>query len=114
MANIDVVVIERALEPPRESRGLAFQARSLDLLNKRGLKSRLGEGIPAFGRNHFALFWVDMESLGVPPMYVLPQWRVEEVLEERARELGVDVRRGHEVTAVEQDETGATVTVVGG
>ncbi|MCD0451734.1 FAD-dependent monooxygenase [Actinocorallia sp. API 0066] len=111
LAGIDVVVIERALEPPKESRGLAFQARSLDVLNKRGLKARLGDDIPVFGRNHFALYWVDMESLGVPPMYVLPQWRVEEVLEERARELGADVRRGHEIIALAQDEDGASVTV---
>jgi 2-polyprenyl-6-methoxyphenol hydroxylase-like FAD-dependent oxidoreductase len=113
LAGVDAIVIERALQPPRESRGLAFHARSVDILEQRGLKSRLGDHIPTFDRNHFALFWVDMTALGVSPMYIMPQWRVEEVLEERARELGVPVRRGHEVIAVDAGPGEVTVAVRG-
>ena len=53
---------------------------------------------------------VDFTLLAVPPMQLvlLPQPRLERVLDERAAELGAEVRRGHEVVALRQDD--ATVT----
>ncbi|HZE34374.1 MAG TPA: FAD-dependent monooxygenase [Actinoallomurus sp.] len=42
-----------------------------------------------------------------------PQQRIEEVLEKRAVELGVEVRRGHAVLGLEQDDCRVTVAVEG-
>jgi hypothetical protein len=41
----------------------------------------------------------------------IPQTRVEEVLEARALDLGADIRRGHELRAVEQDSASVTATI---
>jgi len=40
-----------------------------------------------------------------------PQAQVEAVLEARARELGADVRRGHELAGLSQDQDAVTVEV---
>ncbi|WP_218776467.1 MULTISPECIES: FAD-dependent monooxygenase [Streptomyces] len=48
----------------------------------------------------------DLRDLPDNPLHALqmPQARIEQVLEERARELGVEIRRGHELTALHQDD----------
>ena len=49
------------------------------------------------------------------PLYMLPvpQRRIEEVLQERALELGAEIRRGHELTGFAQDADSVTVEVAG-
>jgi 2-polyprenyl-6-methoxyphenol hydroxylase-like FAD-dependent oxidoreductase len=63
----------------------------------------------------FGAMPLDLGRLEVNPLTILPvpQRRMEEVLEERAAELGVEIRRGHEVIGLSQDETGVTVQVRG-
>jgi hypothetical protein len=43
----------------------------------------------------------------------LPQPRLERLLDERARELGADIRRGHDVVGVSQDDVTVTADVHG-
>ena len=43
----------------------------------------------------------------------IPQTRTEELIEQRAWELGVTIRRGHEVTGLEQDADGVAIGVHG-
>lgn len=43
----------------------------------------------------------------------LPQQRLEDVLAERAGELGVEIRRGHQVSGVDQDAAAVTAAVLG-
>jgi 2-polyprenyl-6-methoxyphenol hydroxylase-like FAD-dependent oxidoreductase len=52
---------------------------------------------------------------GDSPVYNLavPEVKTVQVLEERARELGADIRRGHELTGLTQDDDGVTLTVRG-
>jgi 2-polyprenyl-6-methoxyphenol hydroxylase-like FAD-dependent oxidoreductase len=49
------------------------------------------------------------------PMYLLavPQQRIEEVIEQRALALGVEIRRGHELTGLSQDADSVTAEVAG-
>ncbi|WP_302893171.1 FAD-dependent monooxygenase [Actinomadura luzonensis] len=49
------------------------------------------------------------------PLYLLqvPQRRIEQMLEERAAELGVEIRRGHELTGFTQDADGVSLQVGG-
>lgn len=50
-----------------------------------------------------------MAACGLP----LPRQLLERLLEERAGELGVDLRRGHEVVGASQDDTAAILDVRG-
>jgi 2-polyprenyl-6-methoxyphenol hydroxylase-like FAD-dependent oxidoreductase len=59
------------------------------------------------------MFPLDLRTHDFPHPYglLIPQARIEALLEERARELGAELRRGHEVVGLHQDEQGVTVEV---
>jgi 2-polyprenyl-6-methoxyphenol hydroxylase-like FAD-dependent oxidoreductase len=64
---------------------------------------------------HFALIPLDLQkagNLGLRGLFI-QQAATEEVLNEYARELGVEIRRGHELTALRQDAEGVNVQVNG-
>ncbi len=58
---------------------------------------------------------VDFTSLAVPPMELLqlPQPQLERVLDELAGERGAEIRRGHEVAGLSQDDAAVTADVRG-
>jgi 2-polyprenyl-6-methoxyphenol hydroxylase-like FAD-dependent oxidoreductase len=112
-AGVATVLLERERRRPPYCRGFNLNARSLDVLDRRGIADRfLAEGLKVpttfFGGLPAPL---DIGSLGWDHPYTLgiAQTRVEEILEERAVELGADIRRGQEVVAFEQDDDGVTV-----
>ena len=117
LAGVRTVVLERHRERPGFCRGFNLNARSLELLDRRGLVERfLAEGwrvpVTGFAGLDAPLSLADLDSdhrytLGIP------QTRIEELLEQRAGELGVPIRRGHDVTALEQHAAGVTVGVRG-
>ncbi|QUQ66364.1 FAD-dependent monooxygenase [Kutzneria sp. CA-103260] len=111
-AGVETVLLEREAARPAFCRGFNLNARSLDVLDRRGIADRfINEGLKVpvsfFGLpaplDIGQLDWDHPYTLGIP------QTRVEEILEERAVELGVDVRRGEEIRTFEQDEDGVTV-----
>ncbi|WUQ01911.1 FAD-dependent monooxygenase [Streptomyces sp. NBC_00247] len=110
LSGVETVVIERFTEPSDYSRSLTLHARTAEVLEQRGL-NRFSQ-YPRVGSYNFGLVelqdYIDDESL--LPLLV-PQREIEHLLEERAVELGADVRRGQEVVGFEQDESGVTVTV---
>ncbi|MBA8927980.1 2-polyprenyl-6-methoxyphenol hydroxylase-like FAD-dependent oxidoreductase [Kutzneria viridogrisea] len=113
VAGADVVVLERAEQRSPFCRGFNLNARSLDLLDRRGLAERfLAEGpkVPVTSFGGLATP-IDLTQLGWDHPYTLgiAQTRVEELLEQRAIELGVTVLRGHELRAFQQD--GESVTI---
>lgn len=115
LAGVDAVVVERAkgLRTEENSRGYTIHARSVELLDRRGLMDTIRKDQPmVWPRIHFANIWIDLTAV-IDEEYSLlvPQSRTEQVLEERAIELGVDIRHGHEVISVAQDETHATVGI---
>ena len=88
------------------------------MLDRRGLYQPLaGESgppqpMPAF---FFGAVPMDLHTLDDNPVHLLPvpQTRIERVLADRAAELGVEVRRGHELTGLSQHADAVTVEVVG-
>ena len=70
--------------------------------------------VPAL-RLPFGGVHVDFTRLAEPPMQLLllPQPRLERVLDELAGELGAEIRRGHEVVGLSQDDAAVTADVRG-
>ncbi|NPC97449.1 FAD-dependent oxidoreductase [Nocardioides sp. zg-DK7169] len=117
-AGVDVVVLERHPRIREVAKAGGLSGQVLDLLELRGDLPRFEAASTAprpaphfpWGGMH-----VDLSRLPDPPMAALPlpQPLLEEVLEGFARELGAQVRRGHEVVDLRQDEAGVEVEVRG-
>ncbi|MFG1926970.1 FAD-dependent monooxygenase [Cryptosporangium sp. NPDC048952] len=117
-AGVRPVVLERhpGLRDVAKAGGLGGQI--LELLRCRGLLERVravADNPHPAPRFPFGGVHVDLTQLADPPMHAIgvPQQRLERVLDERARELGADIRRGHRVTSVTQDSESVTVEVDG-
>jgi 2-polyprenyl-6-methoxyphenol hydroxylase-like FAD-dependent oxidoreductase len=97
LAGIAVAVVERQSAPNGQSRGGGVNARTAEVLAMRGLVDAVAaHAVPRDGAAAHS-----------------PQDRLEEVLEERLRELGVAVRRRTELTGLGQDGGGVTAVVEG-
>ncbi|MGW0770525.1 FAD-dependent monooxygenase [Streptomyces sp. NPDC002676] len=113
------LVLERLTEPSSEQRAQGLVGQVVRMLDRRGMYERLTtpgatpEPAPSFV---FGAFPLDLNDLADNPLYTLtvPQQKVEQMLAERAAELGVEVRRGHEVTGLTQGEDSVTVELRGG
>jgi 2-polyprenyl-6-methoxyphenol hydroxylase-like FAD-dependent oxidoreductase len=113
LAGVPVTVLERRPEPNRESAGMAIHGRTIEALGLRGLAERLpaGEVFP-WPRTPFAMLWLDLSAVDERDhTFAFPQWRTEDLLLRRSVELGVDIRRGHELVALAPDEHGVTMRV---
>ncbi len=117
--DVDVLVLEKEAEPSTLVRSLGLQPRSIEIMDQRGLLDRFlaqGQQYPA-GARHFA--GIDKPSpatLDTAHGYVLGirQPVTDRLLAERAAELGAQIRRGHEVTGVEQDDDAVSVELADG
>jgi 2-polyprenyl-6-methoxyphenol hydroxylase-like FAD-dependent oxidoreductase len=118
LAGVRPAVLERLPEPSTEPRANGLVGQVVRMLDRRGLYERVTGGAeppkpaPAY---MFAAMRLDLTVLEDNPLYVLPvpQARLTQVLAERAAELGVEVRRGHELTDLAQDDEAVTATVAG-
>lgn len=115
---VHVVVLEKLTEPTKESRGQGLHARSVEIMDQRGLLDRflaVSEKFQVGG-----LFggimkpWPDRLDTAHPYGLATPQPVSERLLNERAVELGTEIRRGCEVAGLSQDEDGVTVELAGG
>ncbi len=113
LAGVEAVVLEKRAERTEASAGMAVHGRSLEVLEQRGIRDRIRpEDIFAWPRTPFAFIWLDLDAVDQREhTFAHPQWRTEQLLEERARELGVDIRLGHEVVGFTQDADGVRVRV---
>ncbi|EXG81879.1 FAD-dependent monooxygenase [Cryptosporangium arvum] len=114
LAGVRPVVIERHPEPRTVARAGGLGGRILELLRHRGLLDplrALADDPDPAPRFPFGGVHVDLTGLADAPMHAIaiPQARLERLLDDRARELGADVRRGHEVWRVTQDTDAMTV-----
>ncbi|MET4156985.1 rifampin monooxygenase [Agromyces sp. PvR057] len=117
--DVDVLVLERDAVPNPAVRSLGLHARSIEILDQRGLLDRFlehGTRYPA-GVGRFA--GIDAPApadLDSEHAYVLgiPQPVTDRLLAERAVELGAEVRRGSEVTGFSQDGSGVDVDLADG
>jgi 2-polyprenyl-6-methoxyphenol hydroxylase-like FAD-dependent oxidoreductase len=118
LAGVRPLVLERRPQRRDTPKAGGLGGQILQLLRYRGLLERFEaactDPVPA-PRFPFGGVHLDLTHLADPPMHALPlpQPLLERLLDERAGELGVDVRRGHEVTGVSQDDAAVTVDVRG-
>lgn len=119
LAGVRPVVVERLTAPSKDPKSNGLVGQVVRMVDRRGLFERLsGQGGPPRPNNSyfmFAAFPLDLSVLEDSPVYNLavPEVRTVRVLEERAIELGAEVRRGHELVGLEQDDDGVTVVVRG-
>src|SRR5215208_613074 len=115
---VQALVLEKEAEPTRIVRALGLHARSVEVMDQRGLLGRflaLGKQYPVGG--FFAgISKPAPDRLDTAHPYVLgiPQPTVERLLTEHAIELGVEIRRGCEVVGLSQDDHGVTVELADG
>ena len=106
LAKVNVAVLERRAEPIIQSRALGIQGRTLEVFALRGLADRfLSRGRP-IPKGHFGGLGTALDfsvfDTRFPFALLLPQVTTVALLEERALELGVEIRRGHFVEAAKQ------------
>ncbi|ELX11112.1 aromatic compound monooxygenase YhjG [Janthinobacterium sp. HH01] len=110
LAGADVVLLERRDKPVRDSRALSMHSRTVETLGLRGLAARFLERGRPFGVGHYGALetMLNFSALdsGYPFQLVIPQSLTEQLLEERARELGVHLHRGATVDETWQDDAG--------
>ncbi|WP_371549683.1 rifampin monooxygenase [Streptomyces sp. NBC_00554] len=118
--DVQVVVLEKLTEPTTQSRGQGLHARSVEMMDQRGLLDRflaVSEKFQVGGLfGGIAKPWPDRLDTAHPYGVATPQPLTERLLNERALELGTEIRRGCEVVGLSQseddgDEDGAGVTV---
>jgi 2-polyprenyl-6-methoxyphenol hydroxylase-like FAD-dependent oxidoreductase len=107
------LVLEQREQPAEHSKAMGMQGRTVELLELRGLLDRFLDGAGKLKGGNFASLGVPMKFEAFhtrhPYVLVVPQVRTEQLLAERARELGVEIRRGAPVTGFTQDEQGVSV-----
>lgn len=117
LAGIDALVLERrAHQDVLGTRARGLHARTIELLDQRGIADRfLAEGKPAqvAGFGHVRLDISDFPTRH-PYGLALFQQHVERILLGWVEELGVTIRRGAEVTGLVQDESGVTIGLADG
>ncbi|PND58937.1 FAD-dependent oxidoreductase [Mycobacterium sp. ENV421] len=112
-AGRSVTVVERWATVNPSSRAFAVMARTLEVLDARGLAGDvLTQGQHAQRIRIFGDAQLDLTHLESPYRFVLitPQTTVDAALAAYAEAQGADIRRGIEVLDLVQDEGGVTVT----
>ncbi|MFC9689563.1 FAD-dependent monooxygenase [Kribbella sp. NPDC056951] len=118
LAGVRPIVLERLAERSNEQRANGLVGQVARALDRRGLAEPLGAepGGPTPRPEYiFAAMRLPLQLIEDNPIYILPspQPKIEAVLEERALELGAELRRGHELADFTQDADGVTVGVTG-
>ncbi|OLT10759.1 hypothetical protein BJF78_05665 [Pseudonocardia sp. CNS-139] len=120
LGGVSVEVVEREPVPSGQSRGGGVNQRTAEVLAMRGLLAAvLGRAVPRTSSGgHFAGLPVPLDvtpwRTRHPDGIVVPQDRLEEILQARVREQGVEVRRGAGLTGLVQDADGVTAELAGG
>ncbi|MFD0382864.1 FAD-dependent monooxygenase [Streptomyces stramineus] len=113
-AGVRVVLLERRARESNLTRAFAVHARTLEVLDARGLaEDLLATGLFAPTARIFGRARIDLSTLPsrFPGVLITPQYETERVLEERAVKCGAEIRRGARVTGVRQDAHGVELDV---
>jgi 2-polyprenyl-6-methoxyphenol hydroxylase-like FAD-dependent oxidoreductase len=119
LAGIAVEVVERQAAPSGQSRGGGINSRTSEILAMRGMLDAVTErAVPTESAGgHFAGLPVPLDTrpwrTRHPDGVVIPQNRLEKVLEDHLRGMGVVVCRGAELIGLTCDEGGVESTVSG-
>jgi 2-polyprenyl-6-methoxyphenol hydroxylase-like FAD-dependent oxidoreductase len=118
LAGASCLVLERRTGLRTDSRAACLHARTMEMLDLRGQAERFAQvGFPVrsfpLGLRGAA---IDLRRLDSDFPYILdlPQSRVEELLEARARELGAEIRWSSTVTAIEAGDGEVRLTLEDG
>lgn len=112
MRGVAVTILEERHDIPNITRAFGVHARTLELLDARGMADDLvARGLPVQQISPAPGVVLHMNQLSsrYPMVLMAPQSLTEHVLTERATALGVEIRYGAEVIGIEQDEIGVTV-----
>jgi 2-polyprenyl-6-methoxyphenol hydroxylase-like FAD-dependent oxidoreductase len=119
LAGVGVEIVEREAAPSGQSRGGGVNQRTSEVLAMRGLLDAVAEqAVPRTSSGgHFAGLPVPLDvrpwRTRYPDGVLIPQDRLEEILQARLRDLGVEVRRSATLTDLTQDEHGVEAVVDG-
>ena len=108
LAKVPVVFLERRAEPTFWSQAFAIHMSSVEMFKQRGL-DRFADARRFTNYNFGFPGLTTLDDSKLP--LIVSQRRVEQLLEERVREIGVPILRDHEVVGIEQDEAGVTAIV---
>ncbi|WP_027659904.1 FAD-dependent monooxygenase [Salinispora fenicalii] len=98
LGGADVLLLERLPRPTTESRASTLHARTMEVLDQRGLLDDLGT-LPNEVRGHFGGLPLDFgdSPTRFPGLWKLPQTHLEALLAAWTTRLGARLRRGYEV-----------------
>jgi 2-polyprenyl-6-methoxyphenol hydroxylase-like FAD-dependent oxidoreductase len=114
---VRVLVLDQQAEPTKVVRALGLHARSVEIMDQRGLLDRflaLGQKYPVGGFAGIAKPAPIRLDTAHPYVLGIPQPTTDRLLTERAVELGAEIRRGCEVVGLTQDEQGVSVELADG
>jgi bifunctional hydroxylase/dehydrase len=108
LAGVPVTFLERRTEPTYWSQAFAIHMSTYEMFKQRGLDQ--WDDAVRFANYNFGFPGAQAMDESMIPR-IVPQRRVEAALAERVAELGVEIRRGHELVGFTQDEEGVTASV---
>ncbi|MGK3941151.1 rifampin monooxygenase [Streptomyces caeruleatus] len=115
---VRVVVLEKEREPVPYIRALGLHARSVEVLDQRGLLERfLAHGKKSRAGTFFAGVtrgWPERIDTAHAYTLAIPQTVTDRLLAEHAAEAGAEIRRGSELVGLSQDEDGVSVELADG
>ncbi|BFV60852.1 rifampin monooxygenase [Kitasatospora sp. CMC57] len=115
---VHVIVLEKLAEPTDQGRGQGLHVRSVEVMDQRGLLDRflaVSEKFQAGGLfGGIMKAWPDQLDTAHPYGLATPQPVTERLLNERALELGTEIRRGSELVGLSQEADGVTVELADG
>lgn len=117
LAGIDVAVMERLPTGAlTESRAGGFHCRTIEILDQRGIAGRFLDAGTTVQTARFGKSLLDISDFPTRHPYGLGLWqsRIQPILEDWIKQLGVPVHRGHEVIGIRQDESGVDVELADG
>jgi 3-(3-hydroxy-phenyl)propionate hydroxylase len=117
LAGTDVAIVEPRTSPELTgSRAGGLHARSIEVLDQRGIADRFVSEGKTYPFVHFATIQLDISDFPSRRAYTLGLWQshIERILAGWVGELEVPVYRGSQVTGFTQDDTGVDVELSDG
>jgi 2-polyprenyl-6-methoxyphenol hydroxylase-like FAD-dependent oxidoreductase len=114
LAGVRCRILERRAEQPNITRAFAVHARTLEVLDARGVADDLlSRGVPVQQIAPAPGATLDLRELDTryPMILIAPQSGTEHLLQARAQRLGVEIVFGAEVVGLRQDDEGVVVDV---